>query len=157
LARIEPASQRLAESARVGTQPAGIAIGSGSVWVTNSGEARVTRYNPAAFQEPLDDFRVGRRPTGVAAGEAIWVANSADRSVSRIDPNAGDVVRIVVGEGPSGIAITPDAVWVVNRGDGTLSRIDPEKNEVERTIAVGNAPSGIALADGLIWVTVQAP
>jgi YVTN family beta-propeller protein len=161
LARIEPDTGQLAETTRAGALPAGIVVGSGSVWVSNSGQAEVWRYNPAAFQEPLDESSVGRRPTGIAAGEAageaIWVANSASDSVSRIDPNDGAVVTVPVGEGPTAIAVTPDAVWVVNRDDGTLSRIDPERNEEERTVPIGQAPVGIVLAEGLLWVTVQAP
>jgi YVTN family beta-propeller protein len=161
LARIEPDTGRVAETTRAGQLPAGIVVGSGSVWVSNSGDAKVTRYNPTAFQDPIDEPRVGRRPTGIAAGEAagdpIWVANSAADSVSRIDPNDGSVVPVPVGEGPTGIAVTPDAVWVVNKDDGTLSRIDPETNKVERTVRIGQAPVGIVLAEGLLWVTVQAP
>jgi YVTN family beta-propeller protein len=160
LARIEPESGRVSESARAGTDPAGIAFGNGSVWVSNSGRANVTRYNPAVFTEgPLDPvFNVGRRPTGIAAGEqAIWVANTASDSVSRIDPDSGEVVSIDVRESPTAVAVDEEAAWVVNSGDGTVSRIDLGTNEVERTIEIGNAPWGIAFADGLLWVTVQAP
>jgi YVTN family beta-propeller protein len=160
LARIEPDSLRV-ETTRAGALPAGIVVGSGSVWVSNSGQAKVGRYNPAAFQDPIDEPRVGRRPTGIAAGEAagepIWVANSAADTVSRIDPQDGSVVPVRVGEGPTAIAVTPDAVWVVNSGDGTLSRIDPQTNEEEQTVPIGQAPVGIVLAEGLLWVTVQAP
>jgi YVTN family beta-propeller protein len=160
LARIEPDTGRV-EKTRAGALPAGIVVGSGSVWVSNSGQAKVGRYNPAAFQDPIDEPRVGRRPTGIASGEAagepIWVANSAADTVSRIDPQDGSVVPVRVGEGPSAIAVTPDAVWVVNSGDGTLSRIDPETNEEEGTVPIGQAPVGIGFAEGLLWVTVQAP
>jgi YVTN family beta-propeller protein len=158
LARIEPATGGVAESTRAGSLPAGVVVGSGFVWVSNSGEASVTRYNPATFAEdPLDKFNVGRRPTGIAAGGAIWVANTADNSVSRIDPDSGAVTPIAVGKGPTAVAAGRDAVWVANTAAGTLSRIDPETSEVERTIEIGNAPSGIVLADGFLWVTVQAP
>ena len=90
LARIEPATGRVAESTRAGTTPAGIAVGSGSVWVANSLEARVGRYSPATFTvAPIDTLSVERRPTAIAAGAAaIWVANSASNSVSRIDPDS---------------------------------------------------------------------
>jgi class 3 adenylate cyclase/DNA-binding beta-propeller fold protein YncE len=158
LARIEPATGRVAESTRAGSIPAGVVVGSGSVWVSNSGEASVARYNPATFAEDaLDEFSVEGRPTGIAAGEAIWVVNTADDSVSRIDPADSSVDRSLVGDGPTAVAVGADAVWVVNSGEGTLTRIDPEMNEVERTIEIGNAPSGIVLADGFLWVTVQAP
>jgi YVTN family beta-propeller protein len=159
LARIEPVSGRV-ERARAGGNPAGIVVGSGSVWVSNYGDATVTRFNPAAFTEgPLDDpFRVGKGPTGIAGDRAIWVANNASDSATRIDPDSGAVVTIDdVGESPTAVAVGEDAVWVANSGEGTVSRIDPETNKVESTIPIGSAPSGIVLADGLLWVTVQAP
>jgi YVTN family beta-propeller protein len=160
LVRVDPSSGSPAEpSARAGQNPAGIAVGNGSVWVSNSGEATVTRYSPAAFTEgPLDTFSVGRRPTGIAAGEgAIWVANTGSDSVSRIDPNSGDRDDVDVGESPTAVATGDGAVWVVNSVDGTVSEIDPGANEVMRTIELGNKPSGIAFSDGFLWVTVQAP
>ena len=157
MARIDPDTGQVADETRAGALPAGIAVGSGSVWVSNSGQAKVWRYSPVAFQEPLDEPSVGKRPTGIAAGEAIWVANSAGDSVSRIDPTDNSVVTVPVGANPTTIAVTPDAVWVVNKDDGTLSRIDPETNQVERTVSIGQAPDGIVSAEGLLWVTVQAP
>jgi YVTN family beta-propeller protein len=156
LAKIDPTTLRV-KRARAGSLPAGIAVGSGSVWVSNAGEASVTRYNPEAFQAPLDTISVGRSPTGIAAAHTIWVANSADDSVWRIGPDTGDVDPIDVGDDPRAVAITPDAVWVANHGDGTLSRIDPDSNQVERKIHIGNAPTGIVFADGLLLVTVQTP
>lgn len=159
LARIDPATERVAESARAGSLPAGIVFGSGSLWVSNSGAATVARYNPATFAEaPIDTIHVGKRPTGVAAGErVIWVANMGDDTVMRIDPDSGSTVPIAVGESPTAIAVGADAVWVADSAGGTLSRIDPATNEVERPIELGNSPSGIVLADGFLWVTVQAP
>jgi YVTN family beta-propeller protein len=159
LARIEPATGRVKEHTRAGSLPAGVVVGSGSVWVANSGDATVTRYNPATFTEaPIGMTTVGRRPTGIGAGErAIWVANTDADSVWRIDPDAGAPVPIPVGDGPTAVAVGTDAVWVANKAAGTISRIDPETNEVEDTIEIGNAPSGMVLADGFLWVTVQAP
>jgi YVTN family beta-propeller protein len=160
LAQIEADSGSVAESTRAGSNPAGIVVGTGSVWVSNAGDANVTRYNPAAFTEgPVaDPFNVGGRPTGIGAGEgAVWVANTAGDSVSRIDPYSGDVAQIDVGESPTAVAVGDGTVWVVNSGDGTVSEIDPGTNDVERTIELGNAPSGIAFVGGFLWVTVQAP
>ena len=156
LAKIDPTTLRV-ERARAGSVPASIAVGSDSIWVSNSGEASVTRYNPEAFHEPVGTINVGRSPTGIAAADAVWVANSADDSVWRIDPDSSDVDPIDVGDDPRAVAVTPDAVWVANHGDGTLSRIDLASNKVERIMHIGNAPTGIVFADGLLWVTVQAP
>lgn len=158
LARLDPSSGRVAESARAGSLPGGIAIASNSVWVTSSGDSAVSRYAPASFTEgPLRTFSVGKRPLGIAGGNGVWVANNASGTVARIDPDAGAGVPIAVGEGPTAVAASDEAIWVASSLAGTLTRIDPETNEIERTIEIGNAPSGLLLADGYLWVTVQAP
>jgi YVTN family beta-propeller protein len=158
LARIDAAGELLGRSL-AGSQPAGVVVAAGSVWVTNSGDATVHRFSPETFrQDPLQKFNVSRRPTGITyADGAIWVANSGDAVVTRIDPGSGATLQVSVGEGPSALANDSDAVWVANGTAGTVSRIDPNTNEVVATIKTGNAPSGIAAADGFLWVTVQAP
>jgi YVTN family beta-propeller protein len=159
LARIDPAGVRLSGSRLVGQGPAGLAVGSGSVWVSNSGDSTVQRFHPITFEEgPVDEYNVGRTPTGVEVGEgAIWAVNTGDDSVTRIDPGARSTLAIPVGDGPTAVAVGAGAVWITNRVDGTISRVDPATNDVVRTIEVGNTPSGIVAAGGLIWVTVQAP
>ncbi len=102
--------------------------------------------------------RSGRAPSAIAVGEgAVWVANTQDDTVSRIDPRSAAVTQTIpVGAGPTGIAAAGGAVWVANSLGGTVSRIDPEANRVEATVEVGEAPQGVTVAHGLVWVTVQA-
>ncbi len=143
LARIDPAGD-VTGSTFVGSAPAGVAVGGGSVWVANVGEATVSRFNPLTFEEgPLRSPSVGRRPSGIAFGEgAVWVANAGDDSVTRIDPSTYSTTTIPVGARPVAIAVGSGAVWVASAGAGTVSRIDPATRRVVETIEVGNAPSG---------------
>ena len=160
VARIDPGNARVAASGYAGAQPAAIVIAEGAVWVANSADASVQRFNPATFEEgPVRIISVGQRPSAIAFGEdALWVANAADDTVTRIDPGSGSVrSTISVGDRPSAVAVGLGAVWVANAGDGTVSRIDPETNDVSRTIEVGNAPSGLVVADGYVWVSSQSP
>jgi YVTN family beta-propeller protein len=68
---------------------------------------------------------VGKIPKGVAAAQgAVWVANSGDGRVSRIDPVTNRVTAtITVGRSPVGVVAAQGAVWVANSGDGRVSRI----------------------------------
>jgi YVTN family beta-propeller protein len=159
LARIDPSDIRVTGTSFAGAAPAGVVVGGGSVWVANTGEATVSRFNPLTFEEgPLRSPSVGRRPTGIAFAEgAIWVASSADDVVTRIDPGTYAVTTIPVGDKPMAIAVGAGAVWVASAAAGTVSRIDPATSEVVETIKVGNAPSGITVGDGSVWVSVQAP
>lgn len=60
---------------------------------------------------------VGDEPVGLAAGEgAIWVANSSDGTLSRIDPETNSVVETIeVGHRPLGITVGNGLVWVTVR------------------------------------------
>jgi YVTN family beta-propeller protein len=100
---------------------------------------------------------VGRRPSGIAAGDgAVWVTDAGDDAVTRIDLASGSEATIAVGHGPTGITVDGTDVWVANSDDGTVSEIDATGRRVVATIDVGNRPTGIAVAGGRVWVSVQA-
>jgi YVTN family beta-propeller protein len=98
-------------------------------------------------------------PVGDAGGQvaigfgSVWIVNTADGSVSRIDPAAAKVVATIrVGSAPFGVAAGEGAVWVANQDDDSLSRIDPATNRVARTVPVGMLPIGVAVTPGAVWV-----
>jgi YVTN family beta-propeller protein len=61
-----------------------------------------------------ETIQVGDGPVDVAAGAAgVWVANSRDGTVSRIDPHTNEVVATIrLGKSPQAIAVGGGAVWV---------------------------------------------
>ena len=70
-----------------------------------------------------------------AAGD-LWVANSLDSTVSRIDPATPQVrATIPVGSGPSAVIAADGSVWVANQYSGSVSRIDPRRDAVVATVA----------------------
>src|SRR6476661_8978218 len=105
-------------------------------------EGAATRTTPtASIAVP-----VGQSPPGIAYGAgSIWVANTGDGTVSRIDPDTHTVTQtITVHAQPVAIAVTHDDVWVASSGDGSVSRINVDSGtEVDR-IPVGNVPAAIA-------------
>jgi len=58
--------------------------------------------------------RVGQEPRGVTfAGDALWVANTLDGTVAKVDPDRDEVLGTVpVGARPEGLAGTGDSVWI---------------------------------------------
>jgi YVTN family beta-propeller protein len=153
------AEPRVSDKTRTGSEPAAVVVGGGDVWVANSGDATVQRFDPVTFTEGPNGrcCTVGKRPVGIAYGAGdIWVADQGDDTITRIDPATESTRTIQVGADPVAIAFGEGAVWVANSGDGTISRIDPDENSVVRTIEVGNAPTGITVADGSVWITSQA-
>lgn len=79
---------------------------------------------------------VGIRPVGVATGEgSIWVANTDDKTVSRIDATTRRLMRtIAVSEYPSDIAVTRDSAWVALGGAQQVQRIAPDHNEAGEVV-----------------------
>ena len=59
-------------------------------------------------------INVGSRPRGVAFGDgSVWVANSGDGTVSRVDPRTDRVTAtIAVGQSPQALVVTAGSVWV---------------------------------------------
>ena len=95
------------------------------------------------------------RPSGVASGVgAVWVTDSADDLLSRINPATHAVVdQIPVGRGPGGVAVGGGEVWVANQLDGTVSEVNPGAGrQVGPAIPVGIGPGAVAFGFGSVWV-----
>lgn len=114
--------------------------------------ARGVALLDADSAETISSIDAGAGPLAVVGGE-VWVANTADDSISKLDPEVHRVVENVdVGSDPAGLAFGFDALWVANAGDGSVSRVNLETNSVVQTIEIGNAPSSVAIGEGSVWV-----
>ena len=93
------------------------------------------------------------RPNGVAYGAgAVWVTDSADDLLLRVN-SAGQVIdRIPVGRGPAGVTVGDGEVWVANELDGTVSEVNPGAGTQVAAIRVGIGPGAIAFGYGSVWV-----
>ena len=101
--------------------------------------------------------RVGSAPQAlVADGSSLWVANTLDLTVQRIDLDA-DVAEPAEGgfpDGPTSIAATDGYVWVGSSlSDGSLMRIDPTEKNSAQVVPLGGPVSGLATAPGTLWAT----
>jgi len=136
--------------------PTGIAITpDGAIWLTDSEANEVVRVDPTGLLTPI---LVGNSPTAIAAGAgAVWVVDSLDDTVERIDQSSRSVTdTIPVGDSPAGIAVGDGSVWVANAGDGTVTRINPANDHIQKTIHVGGSPTALTVADGRVWGAVDA-
>ena len=151
LARIEPRTMRVAEPRRRTRSRPASSSAPATVWVANSGDATVQRFDPFTFEEgPLRPISVGGRPARSHSATERSGSRTAATTRSRASiPEHGREHDISVGDAPVGVAVGEGAVWVANAGDGTVSRIDPRRHAVAETIEVGGAPAGIAVAGGL--------
>lgn len=128
------------------------------------GQSDDSRRDAASGSTPVgtvagSPVRVGDSPTAVAVSAgSVWVANTGDGTVSRIDPRSGQPVGapIGVGEDPGAVAVGAGSVWVANFGDGTVTRINARSGRlVGAPIAVGRGPTDVVVGRGRVWVATE--
>jgi YVTN family beta-propeller protein len=168
--RIDPATYELVKAVPVGTDPAAVASGGGSVWVANRQDGTVTVVDPGTNRVQQTLPASGSGPTGPGgpglafASGSLWLANTAQRRVARVELGA-DAIPIPVGASPIALAAAApdaDAVWVAARtqsGGGLAARIDATSNQVHRpAVRLPYPPTGLAITpDGRrVWVASAA-
>jgi len=105
-------------------------------------------------------------PSNIALGEgSLWLLNTEDARVSRVDPRTGAVIRSFEPRGrPTDIAAGAGALWI-GTGPGyttRVSRVDPVTAEATRTVRLPGGGSGddgissegfplIAVGAGAVW------
>jgi len=95
---------------------------------------------------------VGNNPQGITFdGTDIWVVNTSDDTVNRIDKDDNIIATIPVGEDPTGIVFDGINIWVANDSDNTVSRIARSTNTVIAVINVAGAVSELVFANNYIW------
>ncbi|TDO47266.1 YVTN family beta-propeller protein [Kribbella sp. VKM Ac-2527] len=146
-------------SIRVGSQPLGMAVGGGHVYVVNHGPGTVTRLDEKTF-EPVDSIQVGRLPQSIVIdpGDGTgYVTNTSDDTVSVIEE--GTVRTLVeVGDWPLNLAIdgTANRLYVVNVVSNSVSVISTTTKKAARPeLRVDRRPHAIAVnpADDRLYLT----
>lgn len=103
---------------------------------------------------------VGEAPSEIAVGDrAIWVSNTGESTVSRVDPDTNEeAFSVKVSGRPGDLAAGPGGeVWVASPELGIVQRIDPVTNSItpDRRIDLGQGGAGLDLAiDDFLWVSV---
>jgi DNA-binding beta-propeller fold protein YncE len=124
-----------------------VAVGGGSVWVTNDDYVGRVFELDARSGTLTRTIALGGLATGVATSPgAVWVTLADRDLLVRIDPSTGRVVaRVRVGVDPSAVVTAGGRVFTANDNGGSVSEVDVRSNRViERAIRVG--PRAIALA-----------
>lgn len=158
----------------VGVGPAGIAIAPDGkmAYVTDDGSSAslgdtVTPIN-LETGKPGAPITVGGGPQGIAItpdGSTAYVADAGaivagqrgaiGRTVTVIDLKTGRTLTpITVGNGPTGVAISPDGsrVFVTNLDSESVSSISTASKTASPPVGVEGAPIAVAIAAGAAWV-----
>jgi YVTN family beta-propeller protein len=139
----------LGPTVTVGTNPIGVAFGSGSLWVANLGSGTVSRIDPATLSVTATITLASAKHVVYAFG-SLWVHNG--NNVSRIDPSTNTITAtIVVGSDTYDLTADSTHVWVAVRLAQFVRRIDPTTNTVTASIPA-SYPLSVATGFGSIWI-----
>jgi len=100
-------------------------------------------------------IQIGTPPLRLDAGpKAVWVTSEKDGTLTRLDPETGEIVGGPhdLGEGVAGVAIGRNWTWVTNPKRGLLLRLDPLSGEVLKEIPLPGEPGPLALGGHRVWV-----
>src|SRR5206468_10523515 len=93
LQRIDPKTNKLVATFRLGSDPTGVAVGEGAVWVIHHDDDRISKIDPRRNEVVATGSAPGPKAVTVGGG-SVWVVN-ADDTVTELDPRAGANVHDV--------------------------------------------------------------
>jgi YVTN family beta-propeller protein len=110
--RIDARTGRILATFHLPFPPMHMALGAGSVWVTDQLDDAVARVNPASGRI-VARISIGKGASGVAFGDgSIWATSFLDGTVSRIDPSTNRVTATIhVAGSPRDVAVGVGSVW----------------------------------------------
>jgi streptogramin lyase len=155
LVRLDPASGEVLASYEVGSNPGGVAISGGAVWVLNDGDLTISKVDMATghvttrggFQSPCDVYP--------APGGGVWVGSCDLGAIQRVDPHSFEVVQSIPVENPGAVVNTDGSVWAVSyQGSAEpsiLYRFTPSGRRLAK-ITLGLQSWAVAVSDdGSLW------
>jgi YVTN family beta-propeller protein len=116
VSRINPRTHQV-DTLTVAGDPRGLDTGYGAVWVSAFEADAISRLAAApedGSRIGSESIRVGNGPVDIAVGAGgVWVANSREGTVSRIDPQSNHVIATIrVGHSLRSIAVGGGFIWV---------------------------------------------
>ena len=169
LTRVEPATGKVVATIGLGiVKPGGLAVGEGSVWVTDADSPTLLRIDPA-FNEPVDRIPLPTKAVvtsltgGVAVGAgSVWVGHGQFNPgawVERLDPATGRVQHrfSILGGDADSLAFGDGALWVGSHAAGELRKIDPQTNTIAFTKPLRPQTNlcCVAVGGGFAWAALN--
>lgn len=156
VSRIDPRTNRVTRSIRVGRTACTLAVGAGAVWTVRYEAGELVRVDPETSRVRRLD--VGRIPVDVLVADgAVWVSNWEGRTLAKIDPlrlRVTDVVRLPAQ--PQGLLYRAGSLWVGSgRQSREVFRIDPATLAVARVPVGASSPGWFVAGARGVWVTTS--
>ncbi len=148
--RIDPSTFEVVETFSYNGNTMFVDAGQGFVWVTGGLGLRKIDLTTGTRFDVIDD-----KCYDVAIGEnAIWVSQTADQQLLKIDPETNEVVATVKLDGkPTNIAYGHGTVWTILFEKDEVVGVDPNTNQVVRTMSGDGSIAGLAVGPSRVYYT----
>jgi DNA-binding beta-propeller fold protein YncE len=156
VSRVDPTSNRVTRSIRVGRSACTLAVGAGAVWTVRYRANEVVRIDPKPAR--VQRLKVGRVPSDVlVAAGSLWVTSWDDRTLARIDPRKLRITGVVtLPARPLGLLFLDGSLWVGSGKDSTeVFRVDPTTLDVVRVPVHATAPGWFVAGASDVWVVTS--
>jgi YVTN family beta-propeller protein len=162
LQHVDPNTDELLATIKVGPRPSAVTVGEGAAWVTSEDNQTVSRIDPKTDRLSATSA-AGADPIHVAAGEgAVWISNGADKTLIRLDPRTLKIVHTFVPGGDGSrycgpVAVGEQSVWVAESLSAAgLTRITPDDDLTARVSGVSPCAFDVAVGGGAVWLVDSA-
>ena len=115
LTRIDAATSRIRSTIKIPANSlTGVALGGGSVWLTDPIDGLVWRVDSRGERLAMRTIPLEFGATGITFGKgAVWVSNGVQGTLSRIDPRTNRVSKkISLSNAAHSVTVGADGVWV---------------------------------------------
>ena len=109
LLRIDATTNRVAETASVGSDPSDVAFGARRGWVTSLGDSGVWRIDPKTFAATR--FPANGNPLGIAVDGGVAYVAERNGGVTRLDAASGSALDVIPTSSDGPIASGTAGVW----------------------------------------------
>jgi serine/threonine-protein kinase len=141
----------------VSGRPGSIAVGSRNVWISLPDQGELVRFNPLTGRRRI--FSAPGGPNGIAAGfSALWVAETASRSLAQFNGDSGALIRSTPLSGtPTAVAVDQNdsSAWVAD-SSGNISHVALGGGVIGEPARIAPAAMSIAWGEGWLWATNSA-
>ena len=158
--RIDPKTNRLAASVNLPGEPcAGLAVGSGSLWVPLCTAPTSLAKVSLKSSQLVSIFPVGPAAAegGIAYGAgSVWLIVNKSGDLARIAPGSGKILRTYrLPAGSYNPIFADGTIWVSHAEGAELTGVDAATGKVSATVATGPNPRFLTAGAGAIWTLNQ--
>ena len=156
LQRIDPKTNKLVATLRLGSDPTGVAVGEDSIWTIHLDDNRISKVDPRSNDVVATSSAPG--PQAVVAGaRSVWVVNGDGATVTQLDQRSAAQIHVVsVPRSTQLVAFGSGAVWVASPLTGIVAQVNPRSSSMSGTSYVAarrGALKAVAVGEGAVWIS----